>query len=416
MSIHTEEENPTNRTSYTLDTDNLSKGGNPFNSVVLQEPSVEEDVQEEEIDDVSIDTDTSSQTEEKADDDQVIDTDSSAEEDDTTPVDGTEETEEGADIELEDSDVNPYFYLQQQLKEDGFIPNETDFGEDVDGMSVYTAYKSKLREDLEPTVRQEVLTELSKSGYNDQDLVVARAIRQGVDPRLLSTVSSYELYAQMPDDSDMDQKLAVVKGMYQTRGFKQEEIDRLVQVDAEDDDSIKNLDKIFKDSKQFFGGKYNDFVTQENQRAETEKQKAQVELQKAKELITSVITKQEVLGEKMTKAQAKLFENAIYKETESVEVQGNKYRATPMQKFLLEFEQNPEMKLLMFKQWMFKDQEKAQIETEAKKKVDNEFLQGYKNRVVKSKKATKNIAVKKKLETNKKTANSYFLDFGPKKD
>ena len=84
----------------------------------------------------------------------------------------------------EDGEVNPYFYLGQQLREDGFLDME--IGNDVDGLSIYNAYREKLKKDAEPQVRQEIVSALQAEGFDSQDLLYARAIRQGVDLPLTS--------------------------------------------------------------------------------------------------------------------------------------------------------------------------------------------------------------------------------------
>ena len=380
------------RRSFMIDTSQSSRSGSPFEAVTVNQPLQEPPQVIEDIDDSDDFTD---------DDNIEIGDDTSS---DNIPFRGDSSDDTTSDDT--DSEVNPYFYLQQQLKSEGFISDDIEFDQRVDGMSVYNAYKEKLKTDIEPVVKQEVLAQMAQVGYNESDLMIARAIRQGVDPRLLSTVSAYEVYATMPDTVDDDQKVAVVRSMYQARGLNKNEIDNLIKV-AED---TVTLDNVFAESKNFFGNKYHEFIKQEEERFSVEQQIAQQEVLKTKQLITNVITSQEVMGEKMTRNQAKALEDAIYKESEVVEIQGNRYRATEMQKFLLEFENNPEMKLYMFKAWKFRDQEKDQIKAQTKKEVETEFLQGYKTRVVQSQKATKNKALKDKLETNRQHSNSFFID------
>ena len=77
----------------------------------------------------------------------------------------------------------------------------------------------------------------------------------------------------------------------------------------------------------------------------------------------------------------------------------------------LDWETNPEMKLYLFKKFLFKDAEQEQIKKTVKKEVENDFLKGYEKSVTKNTKASKNKKVKNQLEQNKTNRKQYFVGF-----
>lgn len=411
MSTPKEGENPNISRQIVVDFSEAraSESRNPFDAVQVQEttpqnveeqedPAVAEVEQEDTTDDVVDDTDT----------DTSNDTDT-----DTQLPDAEEDVAEDTDTDDDDeesSDVNPYFYLQNQLRTDGFIGEDVEFSEDVDGLSVYNAYKDKLKKDLEPAVRDEILNGLASQGYNESDLVIARALRSGIDPRLLSQVGAYEVYASIPEDSDEDTKISAIKAMYQSRGIKPKEAEALLTVAQESE----NVDEIFKESKQFFTDSYNSFVEQQAQLEEQQKKQAEESQQQALELVRNIVSSREILGEKLTATQAKEFEDAITKQTEVVEVNGAKYRVSEMEKFISDVQTDPNIMLYLFKKWKFRGQEEDAIKKEVKKEVEDDFLSEYETKVVKRKsKATKNKnkAIKTQLEKNKEKGQQYFVGF-----
>lgn len=314
--------------------------------------------------------------------------------------------DDAEDPDDDQPDVNPYFYLSKQLQSDGFLGEDFEVGDEVDGLRVYNAYKDKLKSDIEPRVRQEVLNDLSQRGFNESDLLMARAIRQGVDPRLLSTAGAYEVYATMPDTSTENDKLAAVRAMYQDRGFNNTEIDRLV--DSED------VDGLFSQSKTYFSGKYEKFVDDENKRAEAAEKASLEKYMRDQAIINGILSKKEILGSKIEPSNVKTFEESLFKETEVVELNGIKYKATPMQKFLIEFDNDPELKLYLFHNWLFKDVNKEVLKSEVKKELEKEFIKELDSKTVHSKASRNKKVVKEQLETNKNTQKSYFIDLNPK--
>lgn len=305
--------------------------------------------------------------------------------------------------EEEEADVNPYFYLGQQLKQDGFL--DEDITEDVTGADIYSKYREKLEEELKPQVVQSIYSELASQGINDQDITLARAIRQGVDLRLLSEVTTYDKYASTPDDAPADDKIQAIKAMYLDRNFKENEAQKLIDT-IESEDSI---DEAFSETKEYFGQKYAQFVENEQRRVEEQQRMIQEQEQRVNERVRSLLGGRELMGEPISKEQAKEIENAIYNPDRIVNIQNQQYRATELQQFLLEFNNSEELKLFLFKKWKYRDQDEQNIKNKAKDEAEQELLAAYKKAVVKDKNATRKKKVKNKLDTNKKNSNSYII-------
>lgn len=317
---------------------------------------------------------------------------------DPTP-DPTPEPEPDPD---DNEDVNAYEYLGKQLQADGFLDPDMEIGSDVQGSTVYNAYRDKLKQDLEPKIREEVMSALANEGVTQQDLIMARAIRQGVDVSLLSTAGVYERYSSLPEDADESVKLDAIRQMYRVKNYSDHEANTLIEAAKEDE----KLDELYNSSVGYFTEKYNNFIEEENERADQAQAAAKEQNEKSNKLIRTVLSSGEILGEKFDRSQAKELEDAIYNTSEVVEVGGQRYNATKLQKFILEFETNPELKLLMFKKYFYRDKDQDSLKKEVQKEVEKDFLKGYKSSVVKNTKATKNQRIKEQLQqkdTNKKT-------------
>lgn len=305
----------------------------------------------------------------------------------------------------EEADVNPYFYLAEELHKDGFIPEDLELSNDIDGMTVYNAYKQKLKADAEVQVRQEVMQALQSEGFNDHDLILARAIREGVDLRLLSEASMYEMYANMPEEVDTNQKQDAIRQMYRNRGLEDNEIDTLLSNASADE----NVDELFNQSRQYFNNKYSQWRQTEEQRSQQLREQAKQQADQVNQLIKNVIQSQRVMGEEFTPAQAKELEEAIYTPNVTFEAGGNTVKGTELQKFLYEWETNPELKLYLFKKYKFREQETENIKRKVKREVEEDFLKGYKTKVLQDKKRSKGASVKKQLDDVKSAKGRSFM-------
>lgn len=383
-----EENNPAPRgNSFVLD---FGSEGSPFSSVVVEPEEVEDEVEEVE--------------------DEVEDSVEDSEKVEETEIEEEEESEESEEQEDEgDDDINVYYHIGKELQADSFLPEDFEIAEDVDPQTLKENIKQKLREQMEPAIKSEVYQNLVEMGYSEQDLVIARALRQGVDPRMLSTASMYETMATMPDDSDSPTKKSVISQMYRARGFNDREIETLVKTAEEDE----NIDLLYNESRQFFKGKYDQFLEEQEKVAQEREAAARQQSREANEKINAAIRERKIMDLEMTPEQAKQFEDAIRKQDQIVEVNGQKYRASEIQDFLYRFQADDTMKLYAFFLYKFKDEFKNSAKQVAKKEVEEDFLKGYQQRMIKKAKASKNRKTVKK-EPVKTVGNTYILDMTPK--
>lgn len=424
---------PDNKRQYVVDFDSGSK--DPFTSIRTVEPDEDDkdknplDNQDDnpkpgddknpkpsqvdddsDVDDTDDDNSPDVDDDDSSDDDNYDDSrDDSSDDDDDEGDEGDESRREPTDDEDDEDSLNPYYYLGNQLKTDGLLSEEDEIGEDISGAELYNRFRESLKKEIEPQVVQEAMNKLAEQGVTDRDILFARAIRQGVDPALLSEASAYEKYASIPEDADKESKIAVVRAMYQKRNFNENEISRMIETaDAEDE-----IDDLFNQSKEFFGNKRDEFVQSEQQRAAEYQQRVQQQEQEVNKRVKSILSSKKLMGEEISENEANEIYNSIYNPTDVVEVQGQKYRATELQKFLLEFNNNPELKLYLFKKWKYKDMDRDKMKKKVKDEMEKDFLNAYGNKITKKVKKTKqpsNKKIKEKLEENKKTGNTFTID------
>lgn len=338
--------------------------------------------------------------------------------DDDLPVD--DETDEVIEDDQpivdqeEEDEPNPYYYLSAQLKKDGFLLDDFEANEEVTGVDVYNAYRKKLESELQPQIEQQVYAKLQEQGVNENDLVIARAIRQGVDPSLLSENTMHERYASLNEDADRDQKINSIRAMYQSRNFKEKEIENLIRTATEDDDL--NLDDFHAEAKEFHREKWNEFKEAENTRAQQQEQAYRQRMQEAENLVNKVLTEQEVFGEKMSEEEVSILRDAIYNPTDSVEWQGQKYSVTKLYLFDHMLQTDPQMKLWLFKKYLLRDHEQDTIKKKVKKEVEQDMLSAYEKSVKKDLMNRRRKQVKQQLENNPHVADSnkktYTIDLG----
>ena len=203
-------------------------------------------------------------------------------------------------------------------------------------------------------------------------------------------------------------KVDSIRQMYRSRGFKDHEIENQIKIAEE----AENIDSLFSESTEFFSEKYSQWVQQEAERAETMKRQAEENAHRIDNLIKSSIGNREIYGERISDAEAKELEKAIYDYNTVIDYAGQKIRVSEIQKFLLEWENSPELRLYLFKKYKFRDSEAESIKKEVKKEIEKDFLKGYETVVRKDTKATVAKQTKQKLEEvrEKNPNKTYFVD------
>lgn len=339
---------------------------------------------------------------------------SDEEDNDEPPEEGDpiEKNNEGpsADDDSDDEDVNPYFYLGNQLRSDGFLDEDFEVGEDVSGGDVYNAYRDKLHKELEPQVRQAVYSKLAEEGVNERDILIGRAARMGVDMRLLNQVGLHEKYSSLDDEAPEQDKKDAVLQMYLARNFSATEAENQLDIYEKSD----KFDELYNQAKSFHTQQLETFVENQKQQTALAQQQYEEQQQQTEQMVRSTLSGRKLYGEEFTVEQAKELENAIFNRNVIMDVQGQKVPVTELQAFLTEFETNPELKLYMFKKYKYREVDTEQIKKQVEKAVEDDLLKGYKTAVAKDSRASHKKRVKKKLESeeqNTSRGKSFIIDF-----
>ena len=317
-----------------------------------------------------------------------------------TSADGTAEQPTTED----DSEVNLYYYMAQQLKKDGELPEDFEFDENIKPLDIYSTYLENIKQDAEVDIRKEVYNKLAQEGVNEADLQYAKLIRSGVDINSLSQASYYERNANVDIESaDTSSKSNLIKNMYQDKGTDSEAIEIIV-ANAEIDDK---LDHFAEKAKEYFGTKYNELVEREQNAAklrdETNEQITKDRIKK----VDSLLKSGKILDENIE--DVKDFKKAMYERNVTQEVDGNMYALSELEKFIYDFDNDPEIKLWAFKKFKYRNTDSEKAKQEAKAEVEKEFFEGYKQAVEKpSRKSVSNQAIKKEAEKKAKQGLTIF--------
>jgi len=324
-------------------------------------------------------------------------TEEKANEEDEEESNKDDDSEEQEAEKGDDDGLNAYFYLASQLKADGELPEEFEINESVSAADVYENYKKSLREDIETEVTQKVYSELAKQGINELDLKYAKLIRSGVDINSLSDASRYENFSSLDLEKASDQeKIEVIQQMFSEKKISKRAVEKLIETAELDDD----LDSLAEEAKAFFGEKRDYIIdAQEKAAQQQEEQKRALEQRNIK-IVEDSLKKGKLLGEDIP--DVKEFKKGISERNQSVEIAGQTYPASELELFLLDFQNNPEVKLWAFKKYKYRKTEEEYVKRKAEAEAEKKLLDGYK--VAREKSRTKNPTanqVKKQLESNR---------------
>lgn len=306
----------------------------------------------------------------------------------------------------EDDDVNLYEFIAKELVNDGFLDSDFKIEKTTKGSDIKKAYSEKLKKEIEPKIKEQIFSELAEQGVNEQDLVLARLMRQGIDVNTLQNeVIVYERLRGFDKNASEELKEASVKYMYNFKGYAPEEAEVLISK-AKDEEK---LDDLYANSTKFFDEKYRNFIV-ESENQERARQKAIAEyIEKTNADIKSKLYAGELFGDKIDKQRAKALESAVYDNNEIIEIEGKKQYTTKYSKFVNEFQNNPEMRLWLYDKYANRDTDLQSIKKEVKKEVEDDFFSNYKKSVLKNVKVDKKPKnVKKQLEENKAKKSHYF--------
>ena len=312
----------------------------------------------------------------------------------TDPLETPDLTETGKVIDDQDVEINPYYHLAQGLAKDGFFEGE--IAEDIDGSTLLETTKRNLKEEALRQIRQEANSILESEGYNAEDLKVARMVNAGIDPKLLSEVNRYKALGSVNvEEADDNVIKQVITNYYQDRTWKPAEIqERLESLELED-----KIKEVGAEAVKHFNNKGSQLEAQQEQVALQRQQQAEQQAQEQKKIVENLVQKGELLGEKVK--DPKSFRSAIYNQDFTAEINGKEYPISELQKFMLEFQNDPETKLWTFNKWRNKDSDVNQLKEDLKSEVEEDFLADYKKIVTKDRSKTTTRRVKEKILNTK---------------
>lgn len=315
--------------------------------------------------------------------------------------------ESEVETEEEDEDINPYEFLGKQLQSDGFLDRDFEIKKDIQGTDLYNAYSEKLKKEIEPQIKQAVYGELAEQGINEQDLVMARLIRSGVDVSVLqNSVALYEKLANYNKNAEESDKETAIRHMYATKGYSDDEAEVLISR-AKDNEKF---DDLYATSSKFFEEKYKDFVTSQIEQTELQRRQYKEFVEKQDNHIKSKLSSGEIYGEKIDKQMAKEIQDAIYRTDDVLEIEGKKYPASKFHKFMTDFNNDPELRVWAYKKWAYRGKDMDSIKKQTEKELEEDFLGAYKKTVLKTNKKSTAKAVKNKQQEDPKRK-SYIIEF-----
>lgn len=314
-------------------------------------------------------------------------------------------TQASEEAEDEESVVdNVFYHLGSELLSKNELPETFEIKEDVTGREIYNAYRDKIKEDAELEIQKKVIGELSGI-YNETTLEYANLIASGTDPNMLYQANILKSYADIDiKDAERDDKVKVIKEYYKDRGFKDKEISKFIEdIDLQEEDP----DDIAKDAKAYFKQKYDAVIDNEKTIAEQRKNN-QIELRtKQREAIESVIDSGTAGGVNIP--DKKFLRKSIFEADQIVTIEGNNYQASNLDIFNMQMQNDAEVYLSAFIQWLHKDELNSVIKDQGKAEAEDEFLGNYRKSVEKSKSKIVKDQIATKLKSQPQGKNKALI-------
>ncbi len=310
-------------------------------------------------------------------------------------LEGESETEvEDSPESEDDDDIDPYLYLGKIIQEDGGLDPEFELKKGLSLKDIGEAVLTKLKKEYDPELRRQALQELEREGFSERELQLAKLMRAGVDINLLQNKALvYERLSEYNEEAEELTKENTIRADYNEKGYSSDDIDTIIDKIKEKDE----LDSKYKESTERFHQKYKLFMKEQDQQTEDNYRRSVEAEEKSVNLIKTKLTSGEIYGEKIDKDIARELENGIFK-TEILDIDGQNYNTSKFKKFMYEFERDPELRVLMFKKYLFRNSDIEGIKKEVKKEVEKEFVDAYKRSVQKSSKKSSKPQVKSQLD------------------
>lgn len=305
----------------------------------------------------------------------------------------------------EEDNVNLYYYMAEQLKKDGELPEDFELSQEVKPQDIYNTYKESLRGDVEADITNQVLLHLKNQGINDRDLQYAKLIRSGVDINTLNLSSKYEQLSSVEiEGADLTSKQKLIREMYSDKGMDEDAISMLVD-SADIDDKT---DEFAKRAKEYFKTKSEQILEQETLTAQ-QRQEAENKLREQRlKHINNIWDSGKLLDEDIPNV--KDFKKSVYERTLTENINGQSYNLSEFEKFSHQLDVDPEVRLWAFKKFKYRGEDATKLKEEVKAEVEDNFFSGYKQEYEKRKTNPLKSTLKRKLEENSKKGITIFED------
>lgn len=323
--------------------------------------------------------------------DPIPDDDEDGEDEDS---DESGEEEGGEEEEEVEEDLLPV--LANALKSKGFLPQDTDLEGIKSEEDLINIYEDKISEEAYSRISATVDQALKDRGVTDYHLNLAKLLANGVSDSEVATLVQYKDLSQKKiDDLQVEDVVKYCEAHLKETGVSKGTIKRILDTIEVDDDALKES---FEDANKYFVNKVKAIEKEQTQFAEAELQRKEQFASYQKEVLTKVLKEGKVRGESIPDV-AK-FTKMVNEYDTSVNIEGKDYPTTKYGAFLVALNNDPELKLWAFKEYVFANEIKETIKEESAQSAETNLLKGFKGIRIKDSRANK----KKTNTTNKNSA------------
>ena len=286
-------------------------------------------------------------------------------------IEGEIEEEESPteEEEVDEDELNPYKDFGETIKGTGWLPNDFEIPDDVDGEQLL----NKVGEYVIPKYKQQAIQEVQKAlvdqGITQEDLYFAKARRTGASPEILTNLATYEqLQFTKTEELADEEKTKLIKFMY-----SDQKVDPLI-VEAALEKHADDLDPLVNKVVEYAKTKYSSLKKLEDDRQEAV-DKARLEKEQYNtQVLKSVFTNRKLGNYDLDDEDLRLINDSIYKANQPLNVNGQNRMVSAYDKFLHLVTHDINFQLQAFYQIINSDKITKKLSEEVEDKVEKNFL------------------------------------------
>lgn len=325
---------------------------------------------------------------------------------DTDDSDDSDSYDESDSDSFEVNETNLVPLLGAQLLKEGILPEGFEISSKTSHKDIYEAYKESVHEEVENDIFNRIQNKLTEEGVTEENIFHAKLISTGTSVDVLkSIVTDKSLSEQKFDGVDSKENVSLVKKFLEETNQGSKKItQKLLETALLDDDDFKEL---FDEGKEYFEKTAKAKENVELERHEQVKANREIIIRKNQQVVQQVLSKGEVLGIKIPNIRK--FTESISDNSEIIEIRGEQRRVTKLGKFLMEFNNNPELQIAAFVQYSSGSEIIERAKNEGEQTGETNLLKNFSMVQDKgiSKKQVTDLTNKK--ATTSKRNNSYFF-------